>query len=139
MVPVIGLIVIMSLVGLTQLIGEQPAAMADDMVYISAGSFTMGSDQDDAPPDTRPAHQVDLDAYWIDRDEVTNWEYQEFLEATEHPLPLLWHGKYPAGRDDLPVAGATWSDAVAYCSFVGKRLPGLNGGAESINEYGRGR
>ena len=61
-----------------------PAAAATsnaphDMVAISAGAFTMGSD--DGPPDERPAHLVELATYAIDRLPVTNAQFAEFLIA----------------------------------------------------------
>ncbi len=120
--PAIGLVVMITGVFFVAL-RPTSSVQAADMVYIPAGSFTMGSDLPDAPADAQPAHTVDLDAFWIDRDEVTNQEYKVFLDATEHRLPQAWNGKYPAGRDDMPVAGVSWADAAAYCSSVGKRLP----------------
>src|SRR5712671_1282630 len=48
-----------------------------DMVSVAAGSFTMG--RDDGPPDERPAHQVNLGAFEIDRLPVTNIQFAEFL------------------------------------------------------------
>ncbi len=115
-------IIISATVGLL-LSKTQSTAQANDMVYIPAGSFTMGSDLPDAPFDTKPEHTVDLDAYWIDRHEVTNQAYKVFLDATGHPWPRSWDDKYPTGRDDLPIAGVSWADAVAYCDSITKRLP----------------
>jgi formylglycine-generating enzyme required for sulfatase activity len=55
---------------------------------------------------------------------VTNHEYFQFVLATRHPAPEHWiDGRYPAGGGDRPVALVTWHDAVAYCRWVGGRLP----------------
>ena len=45
-------------------------ALAQEMITIPAGTFTMG--RDDGPEDERPAHQVTLPAFQIDRLPVTN-------------------------------------------------------------------
>jgi formylglycine-generating enzyme required for sulfatase activity len=120
--PLIGLVVMAS-AALLMLLNSRSTSAPADMAYIPAGSFTMGSNLPEAPPDAQPQHTVDLDAYWIDRYEVTNRAYKTFLDATEHRLPLAWEGKYPTGRDEVPVAGVSWADAEAYCNFAGKRLP----------------
>ncbi len=51
------------------------------MVWIPAGDFAMGSD-DDAMSDARPVHRVSLDGFWMDRTEVTNRQFEEFVKAT---------------------------------------------------------
>ncbi|HEY0981595.1 formylglycine-generating enzyme family protein [Schlesneria sp.] len=52
------------------------------MVWIPAGEFWMGTDSPDAWDDERPAHRVKLDGFWIDATEVTNAEFQRFVDAT---------------------------------------------------------
>ena len=91
-----------------------------DMVLIPAGEFSMGSDQDEV--DERPVHRVGLDAFWIDRYEVTNGQYQAFLDATKHRAPLYRTDSRFSGSS-RPVVGVSWHDAEAYCSWAGKRLP----------------
>ena len=60
----------------------------------------------------------------LDPSEVTNHEYLQFVLATRHPAPEHWvNGRYAAGRDNEPVVLVTWHDAVAYCRWVGRRLP----------------
>lgn len=95
------------------------------MVYVEAGSFTMGSDVQSAKANAKPAHVVDLNAFWIDQHEVTNHQYLIFVQQTGHAEPTVWQagGGYPTGRDELPVIGVSWYDADAYCRFVGRRLP----------------
>jgi len=102
-----------------------------NMVLVPAGKFIMGSP--DGQEDERPQREVYLDAYYIDRTEVTNKQYQEFVKATGHRspkaslrihLPLEWKdGTYPEGRGDHPVLLVSWEDAVAYSIWAGKRLP----------------
>ncbi len=52
----------------------------DDMVLIPAGTFQMGSD--DFYPDEKPVHERTINAFWIDRYEVTNADYAEFVDDT---------------------------------------------------------
>jgi formylglycine-generating enzyme required for sulfatase activity len=52
------------------------------MVWIHAGTFTMGTDDLRSMPDERPAHRVRIDGFWIDRNPVTNADFHKFVEAT---------------------------------------------------------
>jgi formylglycine-generating enzyme required for sulfatase activity len=91
-------------------------------VHIGAGDFTMGSDM--GRDDERPQHVVYLDAFEMDRYEVTNAQYRRFLEATDRNPPPYWSSDdYPAGQADYPVVGVSWEDADAYCAWAGMRLP----------------
>jgi formylglycine-generating enzyme required for sulfatase activity len=64
----------------TEEAAPQPAAVTDITIEIPAGSFTMGSDG--ADPEDAPAHQVDVAAYAIDRFEVTNADFDAFVQET---------------------------------------------------------
>jgi formylglycine-generating enzyme required for sulfatase activity len=57
--------------------GSGPTA---GLVAIDGGSFTMGDD--DQRPEERASHQVTMEAFWIDRTEVTNAQFRRFVEAT---------------------------------------------------------
>jgi len=68
--------------------------------------------------------------YWthefIKEGKVLTWEeaMTEFVDQTGRPGPTIWQaGDYPDGRDDYPVSGISWYEAVAYAAFVGKTLP----------------
>ncbi len=99
-----------------------PASFDDDMRTVPAGWFTMGSEG--GPVDERPARRFFLDAYAIDRTEVTNLQYRRFVLATGRPEPRYWSGtSFPSGAGLEPVVGVGWDDARAYCAWVGKRLP----------------
>lgn len=90
------------------------------MVLVPGGSFTMGSDS--TRPDEKPAHEVVLDAFYIDRYEVTNRLYGTFMEATGAHAPVHWEDER-VNAPDQPVVGVRWYDARAYCAWAGKRLP----------------
>ncbi len=60
---------------------ESPPTPPPGMVYVPAGEFLMSSDEGNF--DERPAHQVRLPAYFIDKTEVTIAEYNAFIRATD--------------------------------------------------------
>ena len=92
------------------------------MVLIPAGNFQMGSNDPEAGSDEQPVHTVYVDAFYMDKYEVTVGEYKAFLRATGHrPLPG-WVSEFsPTERH--PVVGVSWHDAMAYARWAGKRLP----------------
>ncbi|RMH02976.1 MAG: formylglycine-generating enzyme family protein [Nitrospirae bacterium] len=113
-----------------EIIGKDGAPM----VLIPAGPFPMGVPKGarDGGVDERPNHVVELDAFYIDKYEVTNGRYLEFIRATGHrppkhptdPTKNLWHdGLMPESIAPLPVVNVDWFDAKAYCEWAGKRLP----------------
>lgn len=104
----------------------------NDMALVPAGEFIMGSPEgSNGFPDERPQRQVFVSAFWIDRHEVTNAEYERFVRATGHRVPAninpavsLWDNSAPLpGSHDHPVVNVSWSDAQTYCRWVRKRLP----------------
>lgn len=101
------------------ILGEDTAPM----VLIPAGEFQMGSDYNTiGNAATRPMHVVYLDAFYIDKYEVTIGQYNQFVRATNYrPLPE-WVYRY-SRTDAHPVIGVSWHDARAYAKWAGKRLP----------------
>ena len=96
------------------------------VVYVPAGDFTMGNDQGyngKIFADQRPEHPVDLDAFWIDKLEITNAKYQDCVAAGECKAPDLGEDASRFNQDEQPVVRVSWFDAVAYCNWVGARLP----------------
>lgn len=117
-------------------IGYQPfalgAPLVDDMVLVPAGEFLMGATEESGGlPDERPLRLIYLSAFWLDRYEVTNAAYQEFVQATGHQAPAnsapaltLWERNVPLpGIEPHPVVNVSWLDAVAFCRWANKRLP----------------
>jgi len=137
---------------------QEPAqASTSDMIYIPTGTFQMGCDcnnvpdpclngevglppepllQSPAPPLTKtcandeiPLHTVYLDAYYIDRYEVTNVQYRACVEAgvcdpptTNASFTRSSYYDNPA-YDNYPVIFVSWYSATTYCNWIGKRLP----------------
>lgn len=52
------------------------------MKYIPGGTFMMGGDNEQASADEYPEHSVQVDAFWMDETEVTNAQFQKFVDAT---------------------------------------------------------
>lgn len=61
-----------------------PPAPPEGMVLILAGEFDMGSDDAEAKDNEQPVHTVYVDAFYIDKTEVTNAEYKAFLIANPY-------------------------------------------------------
>ena len=64
------------------------------MVLISGSNFFMGSDDEDANPDEFPVHEVKVNSFWMDVTEVTNAQFQKFVDETGYittaELALDW-------------------------------------------------
>lgn len=102
---------------------EQSVQKTSGMVLIPAGTFLMGGD---VGVDCSPVHEVSVDAFYIDKYQVTNARYLAFCQATGHRLPEFWGmDVYHSTLDypEHPVVGVSWRDAAAYAAWCGKRLP----------------
>jgi serine/threonine-protein kinase len=89
------------------------------MVYVPAGEFIMGSDEGDE----QPVHTVYLDAFYMDRTEVTNAQYRACVEprACSQPHNTEWYND--PDRAEHPVVYVDLEQANAYCQWADKRLP----------------
>lgn len=110
-----------------------------EMVLVPAGPFWMGSAHGDE--DEAPLGRVDLPAYYIDRYEVTNAQFLEFLNALprqRRKMTAVWLGQkrttdvvvgpddryhVPPGLERHPVRHVSWFGAMAYARWAGKELP----------------
>ncbi|MDE0684928.1 MAG: SUMF1/EgtB/PvdO family nonheme iron enzyme, partial [Candidatus Poribacteria bacterium] len=113
------------------------SASHPDMMFIGAGEFWMGSDDKDAEDDEKPRHAIYLDAFHIDKYEVTNAQYKKFIDANPQwqkgRIPRKYHdGDYlkhwdgnesPPDKGNHPVVYVSWYAAMAYAQWQGKRLP----------------
>lgn len=97
------------------------------LLYVPASEFTMGSDNGNE--DEKPAHTVFLDAFWIDRTEVTNKQYASCVNRgacsqpldTKSPMRSSYYGDVQF--QNYPVVYVDWYMAKAYCEWTGRRLP----------------
>lgn len=121
-------------------------AIADDMLLIPKGEYVVGDpDEDDAA-----LRRVRIERFLMDRHEVTNRQFADFVAATGHVTDAerengawVYRGgesdwkrvrdadwRHPLGRGssiaeamDHPVVAVTWNDAAAYAAWAAKRLP----------------
>ena len=102
---------------------EEP--VPEEMVTIPAGPFVRGTMSGGF--DEQPQRTIYLDTFSIDRYEVTNHQYQQFVAATGHrkaaPPSRYAKSMGKMRSPNQPVVYVSWDDAVAYCRWKGKRLP----------------
>ena len=118
------------------------------MVHIAAGWGLVGSSESNQA-DRQPAHEVQLNAYWIDSHLVTNNRFADFVDETNYVTTAERRGsslvfdlqsgqwlevagatwRSPDGplstladRGNLPVVHVSWDDASAYAAWAGQRL-----------------
>lgn len=92
------------------------------MIYIPAGPFYMGHDAGSLIH--TPKIRIPLKAFYIDRTEISNQDYYNFVKKFKHRTPPSWTGgNIPAGKENQPVVMVNWNDANRYCKAINKRLP----------------
>jgi len=137
---VIVLSITLILAGTLVLADDAPVVGPTEQILVPAGEFTMG--RADSSDELVP-HQVKLNAFRIDKHEVTNAQYHAFCVATDQKLPVFWGiDRFRCSPDypDHPVIGVSQSEAAKYAEWVGRRLPteaeweyAARGGLESLS------
>lgn len=78
--------------------------------------------RNDGPPQETPAHAVTVGPFMMDRTEVTNTEYAEFVAATKRAAPSHWvNNRPPFGQEVWPVVNVSFEDANAFAAWRSKR------------------
>jgi iron(II)-dependent oxidoreductase len=116
-------------------VAGEPVADGPEMVPVKAGMHAIGAGPDGFAYDNeRPAHEVELDAFEIDRAPVTNAAFAEFVADTGAEPPLYWErdgdvwvtttfGHRRSLDPARPVVHVDWHQADAFARWAGKRLP----------------
>jgi len=99
----------------------QKPCITSDMAEIGAGVFQIGSDTENEFHSAM--RDISLEKFWIDKYEVTNVQYQYFLDQVNGQQPAVWPADWNSAEWGHPVRGVTWDQASAYCGWAGKRLP----------------
>ena len=107
-----------------------PTVAKREMILIEGGTFTMGSNEGD---EQRGEHTVTVPSFYLDKYEVTNAEYAEFIKDAHKPAPAIdpsvqgsywepWNGNDPpAGRGHWPVTNVSPKDAEEFAAWLSKR------------------
>ena len=100
---------------------DAPEKIKPEMFEIPAGTFQMG--RNNGPLQETPTHNVDIKTpFLMDKTEVTNAEYAEFVRESHHAPPDDWNGtKPPYGTELWPVLNVSLKDVNAFASWRSKR------------------
>lgn len=117
---------------------REPGAGNEDMIYVPGGYMFRGAENAGLGQDVFPFHIIYVSPYLIDKYEVSNAQYREFVDyqrrtgdvSMAHPEapPLKKHdadgwGNAGLSGEKQPVVGIDWFDAYAFAKWKGKRIP----------------
>ncbi len=97
-----------------------------ELVKIEGGRFEMGlaNVPTKEPYDLGqyPSRSVNVGSFWMDKTEITNAEYADFVAGAKYAAPSYWsNGKPPAGQEQWPVTNVSLADARAFSEWRSKR------------------
>ena len=94
-----------------------------EMVLVPEGVFTRGAA--DGEFDEKPQQDTYLDAFYVDKYEVSVKDYEAYRRATKYvkpSVPFFQGDERIFDTPEYPVVGVSWHDAVNYCTWANKRL-----------------
>lgn len=102
------------------------------MVLIPGGTFEMGGDNEQASADEFPKHKVQVDSFYMDASEVTNAQFQKFVDATGYITTAEQKPDWEALKKTLPPGTPKPADSILVAaSLVFKQA----GGPVNLNDY----
>ena len=100
----------------------KPKPVLSDMVQIPGGTFMMGRNLSKKDDLQSPAHSLAVQPFFMDRTEVTNAEYADFVQQTGYSPPEGWSAKKPpAGRENWPITNVSLDDAEKFAVWRSAR------------------
>ncbi len=100
-------------------IATELKALEFEWVPLEGGSFVMGDTFFEELEDAMPTHPVTLEPFYISKYETTLDQFDWFASKTNRVSVLSGQ----PDRGSRAAGGMTWDDAVAFCAFIGGRLP----------------
>lgn len=94
-----------------------------EMLLVPGGEFLMGSPENEGYTDEHPMHKVYLDTFYIYKYEVTNRQFEEFVNETGYIAQGKWRYNFKPGMENHPVGCVSWNDALSYCNWAEVKLP----------------
>ncbi|MEP6924497.1 MAG: SIMPL domain-containing protein [Pyrinomonadaceae bacterium] len=99
---------------------KSDSIVRSEMVKIEGGTFLMGGNQKQEA--AQPAHSVTVSSFLMDKTEVTNAEYADFVSDSGYRAPASWNNGRPSKNElDFPVSGVSLEDARAFAAWRSKR------------------
>ncbi|MFA5393143.1 MAG: SUMF1/EgtB/PvdO family nonheme iron enzyme [Candidatus Ratteibacteria bacterium] len=104
----------------------EQAPSPEGMVLVPAGDYIAGWNENGT------SVKLNVPAFFMDKYEISNRQYADFVRATEHKPPAdprgpkynIWkNGIYPNELANHPVVNVSYQDAKEFAEWVGKRLP----------------
>ncbi|MFT3767133.1 MAG: SUMF1/EgtB/PvdO family nonheme iron enzyme [Minicystis sp.] len=101
----------------------------EGMVFVPAGTFTMGSPEGEGNADEHPAHAVNIPAFCIGGTEVTVVSYRDCVQNKRGDVQCTVPRNFPScnwsngARAQHPVNCVDWAQADTYCKWAGGSLP----------------
>ncbi|HSK72579.1 MAG TPA: SUMF1/EgtB/PvdO family nonheme iron enzyme, partial [Pyrinomonadaceae bacterium] len=97
-----------------------PEQIKAEMVQIPGGKFMMG--RNDGADLERPEHEIEVKSFWMDKTEVTNAEFYEFIKDVGFGAPTHWlRGRPVPGEENMPVRYVSFNDAKTFAAWRSKR------------------
>lgn len=132
-----------------QVLTRAQQMLDDEMTLVPSGETIVGKGMNDSAdlPEHLDGRVVHVEGFYLDRYQVTNDQFQRFVDAGGYEQLALWdpeivpailefvdstgisgprywkNGTYLSGQGNHPVVGVCWYEAAAYARWVGKRLP----------------
>ena len=77
----------------------------------------------DGEPSEQPEHEVEVADFWMDKTEVSNAEYYEFVNETNYKTPAVdWtNGKPIVGKENFPVVRVSIEDINSFAQWRSRR------------------
>ncbi|MEM7181049.1 MAG: SUMF1/EgtB/PvdO family nonheme iron enzyme [Spirochaetota bacterium] len=102
-----------------------------EMVLVTQGNFLYGQGSNERKDNYNPFYDspdttnlMSLPSFYIDKYEVTNREYYNYLRSTHATPPSHWkNGMYPRGKANHPVILLAYREVQGYANWTGKRIP----------------